>query len=151
MGMDNYTIKNMQLRDVEDRKDSRKKFNDILPLAECKTENSVFKAPIYDLSSSGVFIRTSRQFSIGQEIAMTITFPVPIATLRVTGIVVRTHRRESRLNSKFSLKKNHFIDFPAFLNPNVTAPIKIRSKSTGTNTGLEMAGLAISFANIEDL
>jgi Tfp pilus assembly protein PilZ len=108
MGMDNYTIKNMQLRDVEDRKDSRKKFNDILPLAECKTENSAFKAPIYDLSSSGVFIRTSRQFSIGQEIAMTITFPVPIATLRVTGVIVRTSSEGVAVKFKIFFKEKSF-------------------------------------------
>ena len=108
LGMANYIMKNRQLRDVEGRKDSRKKFNDILPLAECITENSVFKAPIYDLSSSGVFIRTSRQFSIGQEIAMTITFPVPIATLRVTGVIVRTSSKGVAVKFKIFFKEKSF-------------------------------------------
>ena len=105
LGMVNYIIKNRQLRDVEGRKDSRKKFNDILPLAECITENGVFKAPIYDLSSSGAFIRTSRQFSIGQEIAMTITFPLPIATLRVTGVIVRTSPKGIAVKFKVFFKE----------------------------------------------
>ena len=83
-------MKNRRLRDVEVRKDARKRFNDILPLAECLTEDSVFIARIDDISSSGVFIRTSRDFSIGQEIAMTITFPVPVEPLKVTGEIVRT-------------------------------------------------------------
>ncbi len=81
--------KNNQLRDVEGRKDARKKFNDIFVLAECITENCFFKAPVYDISSSGVFIRTSRNFSIGQEIAMTITFPNTGKSHMVTGEVVR--------------------------------------------------------------
>ena len=103
--MASYFLKNRQLRDVEGRKDSRKKFNDILPLAECITENDIFKAPIYDLSSSGAFIRTSRQFSIGQEIAMTITFPVPIAALRVTGVIVRTSPKGIAVKFKIFFKE----------------------------------------------
>jgi hypothetical protein len=63
-GMADYFTKSKKLRDVEGRKDSRKKFDDIFLLAECVTENCFFKAPIYDISSSGVFIATSRHFSM---------------------------------------------------------------------------------------
>jgi hypothetical protein len=38
-GMAKDFIKNKQLRDVEGRKDARKKFDDIFLLAECVTEN----------------------------------------------------------------------------------------------------------------
>lgn len=88
-GMAKDFIKNKQLRDVEGRKDARKKFDDIFLLAECVTENCFFKAPIYDISSSGVFIATSRHFSIGQEIAMTIFFPTTEEIRMVTGEIVR--------------------------------------------------------------
>jgi len=102
--MANYIIKNRQLRDLESRKDARKKFNDFLTLAECITENSVFKAPIYDMSSSGVFIGTSRHFSIGQEIAMTITFPATEESHMVTGEIVRVSSQGVGVNFKVFFK-----------------------------------------------
>jgi Tfp pilus assembly protein PilZ len=102
--MANYIIKNKQLRDLEGRKDVRKKFNDFLTLAECITKNSVFKAPIYDISSSGVFIATSKHFSIGQEIAMTITFPATGESLMVTGEIVRVSSQGVGVNFKVFFK-----------------------------------------------
>ena len=67
----------------------RRRFYEILPTATCKTRDSAFVAPICDISSNGVFIKTTRQFSIGQEIAMTITFPSTGESRMVTGEVVR--------------------------------------------------------------
>ena len=60
------------------------------------------------LAPAAVFIRTSRQFSIGQEIAMTITFPVPIATLRVTGVIVRTSSKGVAVKFKIFFKEKSF-------------------------------------------
>ena len=97
-------IKNGQLRDVEGRRDARKKFNDIAMLAECTTENCVFKAPVYDISSSGVFIATRRDFSIGQEIAMIITFPNTGESRMVTGEIVRVSSQGVGVNFKVFFK-----------------------------------------------
>jgi len=67
----------------------RKRFYEILPTATCKTRDSAFIAPICDISSNGVFIKTTRRFSVGQEVAMTINFPSTGESRMVTGEVVR--------------------------------------------------------------
>jgi len=71
--MFNHAIQNGQIRVLDERKDVRKKLNEIKPIvAACKTKDCDFQASIDDVSSSGVFIKTRRHLTTGQEIAMTI-------------------------------------------------------------------------------
>ena len=88
--MFNHAIQNGQIRVLDERKDARKKLNEIQPVvAACKTKDCDFKASIDDVSSSGVFIKTRRHLSTGQEIAMKFSFPKVKNTIMATGEVVR--------------------------------------------------------------
>ena len=88
MGILNF--KNIPVKRIEERNYGRKRFTEILPTAHCQTWDCDFEAPIYNISSSGAFIKTSQSFSIGQEIAMKITFPATMETHLVTGEIART-------------------------------------------------------------
>ena len=67
----------------------RKRFNEMLPTALCKTRDNEFIAPICDISSNGAFVKTAGKFSVGQEVAMTITFPFTGESRMVTGEIAR--------------------------------------------------------------
>ena len=87
--MGNTFPKSWYLNQVVKRKYGRKQFNEILPKAACKTTDCAFSAPVGNISSNGVFIKSDRHFSVGQEVAMTITFPTTGEQHMVTGQVVR--------------------------------------------------------------
>ena len=87
--MAKFYLRNKQFSHMGGRNCGRKRFYETLPTATCKTRDSAFIAPICDISSNGVFIKTTRKFSVGQEIAMTITFPSTGESRMVTGEVVR--------------------------------------------------------------
>jgi len=88
--MAKYSPKKPHMHSTDGRLYGRKRFNkDIHPTAACKTLDSVFVAPISNISSNGAFIRTARQFSVGQEVAMTITFPATGDSRMVTGEITR--------------------------------------------------------------
>jgi Tfp pilus assembly protein PilZ len=88
--MFNHIIQNGQIRVLDQRKDVRKKLNEIQPIvATCKTIDCDFKASIDEISSSGLFIKTRRHLSIGQEIAIKFRFPKAKNTIRATGEIVR--------------------------------------------------------------
>ena len=88
--MENYTSLSEQIPNFEARRDARKRFNEIQPIvAVCQTMDSDFEAFIQDVSSSGVFIKTSRPLLAGQEIAMTFIFPRTHKTIMATGEIVR--------------------------------------------------------------
>ena len=73
-----------------DRKDARKKMMGTAPIvAECRTMEGTFQARVQDVSSTGVFVLTSKKLSMGQEIALTFTFPQTGQTIKATGEVVR--------------------------------------------------------------
>ena len=59
-------------------------------IAACRTRDSNFDAFIQDVSSSGVFIKTTKNLLAGQEIAMTFTFPKTQKTIMATGEIVRS-------------------------------------------------------------
>jgi Tfp pilus assembly protein PilZ len=82
----------------------RKRFHKLLPTATCKTRDSAFIAPICDISSDGVFIKTTRQFSVGEEVAMTITFPSTGESRMVTGEIVRVSPEGVGVNFKVFFK-----------------------------------------------
>jgi Tfp pilus assembly protein PilZ len=92
------------LSNIGDRNCGRKRFYEVLPTATCKTRDSAFIAPICDISSNGVFIKTNRQFSVGQEVAMTITFPSTGESRMVTGEVARVSPEGVGINFKVFFK-----------------------------------------------
>jgi PilZ domain len=72
------------------RKDSRRFFEQHQsPIATCITVGGSFRDRVKDLSSKGVFLATDRSLSVGEEIAMTITFPGSQTLIRATGDIIR--------------------------------------------------------------
>jgi Tfp pilus assembly protein PilZ len=45
---------------------------------------------LQNISSSGVFIKTDKVLSVGQEVAMTFTFPDSKETVMATGEIIRS-------------------------------------------------------------
>ena len=89
-GMAENIQKNNFLKDLEERKDARKRFRGMKPIvAECQTIDSTFKATVQDVSSAGFFLKTSRKLPVGQEIAVTFTFPQTRQIIMATGEVAR--------------------------------------------------------------
>lgn len=76
------------------RKDPRRFSESQQPLiADCITRSDSFKELVQNLSSKGVLLATRRNFSVGEEIAMTIAFPGSEITIRATGEVIRADMR----------------------------------------------------------
>jgi Tfp pilus assembly protein PilZ len=78
---------------LKSRKDARLFFNKNQKVAvRCLTDRCNFDARIKNVSSSGVFIQTDQQLPIGEEIAVSFTFPDSGNQVNATGKVVRiTH------------------------------------------------------------
>jgi Tfp pilus assembly protein PilZ len=102
--MAKFNSKNRQFSHMDGRSYGRKRFYEILPTAACKTKDCAFIAPICDISSNGVFIKTTRQFSVGQEVAMTITVPSTGESHMVTGEIVRVSAEGVGVNFKVFFK-----------------------------------------------
>jgi Tfp pilus assembly protein PilZ len=97
--------KDRHLKRKYERRSDRTRFKKKLPTAACKTNGSAFIALISDISSSGAFIKTVRRFSVGQEIAMTITFPASRESRMVTGEIVRLSSNGVGISFKVFFKK----------------------------------------------
>ena len=86
-----YFMPSRQTTDLERRKDSRKKIDGTqLMVANCRTMDCDFQAPIENVSSGGIFINTSQHLFAGQEIAIKFDFPDARNTIMANGEVVRT-------------------------------------------------------------
>ena len=104
--MENYHSQNERVVNLEGRRDARKRFDEIQPvLAACQTMDSDFEAFIQDVSSSGVFIKTSRPLFTGQEIAMTFMFPKTQKPIMATGEIVRVSYRGVGVKFKIFFKR----------------------------------------------
>ena len=57
----------------------------------CLTIDSKFCASLFNLNLTGAFIKTDKNLSVGQEIAMTIRFPNNDDTIKTTGEIVRAN------------------------------------------------------------
>ena len=101
--VDSYP-KDWQIRSKYGRRCGRFKKN--LPTAACKTNGSAFIALISDISSSGAFVKTSRSFTVGQEVAMTITFPATGESRMVTGEIARLSSMGVGVSFKIFFKIN---------------------------------------------
>jgi len=75
---------------LKSRKDARLFFkNNQKVTVRCLTDTCNFDARIQDISSSGVFIATDQELPVGEEIAVSFTFPDSGNQVRATGKVVR--------------------------------------------------------------
>ncbi len=101
----NY-IPNGQTQNSERRKDARKKVNGIrLLVADCRTMESDFQAPINNISSGGVFIDTRQRLFVGQEITITFDFPGTRKTIMANGEIVRTSLEGAGIRFRMFFKK----------------------------------------------
>jgi hypothetical protein len=101
----NY-IPNGQTQSSERRKDARKKVNGIrLLVADCRTMENDFQAPINNISSGGVFIDTRQRLFVGQEIAMKFDFPGTRKTIMANGEIVRTSFEGAGIRFRMFFKK----------------------------------------------
>ena len=82
------------LKDLEARqKIERRKFDrkDFLRIVDYSVGGQYYRDFIQDLSSSGVFIKTSRTFSEGQTILMTFMSPDNQSPFKIIGEIIRIH------------------------------------------------------------
>ena len=101
----NY-IPDGQTRNSERRKDARKKVNGgRLVVADCRTMDNDFQAPINNLSSGGVFINTRQRLFVGQEIALTFDFPGTRKPIMANGEIVRTSFEGAGIRFRMFFKK----------------------------------------------
>lgn len=99
-------FRNGNLENIEERKDARKKVDEFQPtMADCQTMDATFKAFIQNVSSAGVFIKTRRKLSIGQEIAVTFSFPRTRQTIMLNGEIVRITREGAGVKIKMFFKE----------------------------------------------
>ena len=106
--MSRYVTQNKQIVDMEERKDARKCFarQTHLPvMARCKTINSEFEGSIQDISSSGIFIKTDKPLSVGQEVALTFKFPGSQHTFAATGNIIRVSNSGAAMEVKVIFNK----------------------------------------------
>ena len=107
--MFNHVIQNEHIKVLDERKDARKKLNEIQPIvAVCKTKDCDFNASIDDVSSNGVFIKTRRHLSIGQEIAMKFSFPKTKNIIMATGEIVRASSKGVGVEFKIFFKDKSY-------------------------------------------
>lgn len=100
------TIANGQTRNLERRKDARKKVNGTqLVVADCRTMDGEFQAPIDNVSSSGIFIDTRQRLFAGQEIALKFDFPDAGNTIMANGEIVRTSFEGAGIRFRMFFKK----------------------------------------------
>jgi hypothetical protein len=95
-----------QNRNLERRKDARKKVNGSqLVVADCRTMEGGFQAPINNISSGGVFIDTRQPLFAGQEIAIKFDFPNAGSTIMANGEIVRTSFEGAGIRFRMFFKK----------------------------------------------
>jgi Tfp pilus assembly protein PilZ len=83
----------------EQREYSRK---DFLTIIDYTVEGRHYRDFIQDISESGVFIKTSQTFSVGQPILMTFMSPDNQKPFRINGEI--KHTREDGIGVKFNIK-----------------------------------------------
>ncbi len=93
-------LKELEERQNEkQRKYSRKGF---LTLIDYNVGDRSYKDFIQDISGSGVFIKTSQTFSVGQTISMTFMSPDNQKPFRINGEIIRIH--EDGIGVKFKIE-----------------------------------------------
>ena len=74
-------------------------------VADCRTMEGGFQAPINNISSGGVFIDTRQRLFAGQEIALKFDFPEAGSTIMANGEIVRTSFEGAGIRFKMFFKK----------------------------------------------
>ena len=93
---------------LKSRKDARLIFNKNQKVAvRCLTDRCNFEARIQNVSSSGIFIKTDQALPVGQEIAVSFTFPDSGNQVRATGKVVRTTHSGMGIEIQVYFKEKH--------------------------------------------
>jgi Tfp pilus assembly protein PilZ len=93
---------------LKSRKDARVIFRKNQKVAvRCLTDRCNFEARIQDVSSSGVFIKTDQELPVGEEIAVSFTFPDSGNQVRATGNVVRTTHSGMGVEIRVIFKEKH--------------------------------------------
>jgi Tfp pilus assembly protein PilZ len=101
-----YFIPRSQTEILERRKDARKNVNATqLVVANCRTMDADFQAPIENVSCGGVFINTNQRLFVGQEIAMKFDFPDARNTIMANGEIVRTSFEGAGIRFRMFFKK----------------------------------------------
>lgn len=93
---------------LKSRKDARLIFSKGQKVAvRCLTDTCNFDARIQNISSSGVFIKTDQELPVGEEIAVSFTFPDSGNQVRATGKVVRTTDTGMGVEIQVYFKEKH--------------------------------------------
>lgn len=104
--MYSHFIADRQTKNLERRKDTRKKVDGTqLMVADCRTIDCNFQAPIENISSGGIFINTSQHLFAGQEIAVKFDFPDARNTIMANGEIVRTSLEGAGIRFRIFFKK----------------------------------------------
>jgi Tfp pilus assembly protein PilZ len=70
----------------ERRRHTRKPFVTVVDFA---SQGRAYREFVQDISGSGVFIQTSRPFSVGQDVVLTFAFPDSQKHIKITGRIAR--------------------------------------------------------------
>ena len=70
----------------EGRRHTRKPFITVVDFA---SQGRAYREFIKDISGSGVYIQTSRPFSVGQDVVLTFPFPDSSKHVKITGRIIR--------------------------------------------------------------
>jgi Tfp pilus assembly protein PilZ len=93
---------------LKSRKDARLIFRKNQKVAvRCLTDTCNFEARIQNVSSSGVFIKTDQELPVGEEIAVSFTFPDSGNQVRATGKIVRTTYSGMGVEIQVYFKEKH--------------------------------------------
>jgi Tfp pilus assembly protein PilZ len=93
---------------LKSRKDARLIFSKNQKIAvRCLTDTCNFVARIQNVSSSGIFIQTNQDLPVGEEIAVSFTFPDSGNPVRATGKVVRTTYSGMGVEIQVYFKEKH--------------------------------------------
>ncbi len=93
---------------LKSRKDARLFFSKNQNISvRCLTDTCNFDARILNVSSSGVFIVTDRTLPVGEEIAVSFTFPDSGNQVMATGKVIRTTNSGMGVEIQVYFKEKH--------------------------------------------
>ena len=91
-GMSEKEIRQL-LKDLEARQNKERRHHDrkdFLTIIDYNVGDRYYRDFIHDISVSGVFIKTSQKFSVGQSILMTFMSPDNQKPFRIKGEIIRT-------------------------------------------------------------
>ena len=80
-----------ELEERQNKKQRKYSQKGFLTIIEYNEDNRYYKDFNQDISGSGVFIKTSQTFSVGQTILMTFMSPDNQKPFRINGEIIRVH------------------------------------------------------------